>query len=523
MMMPAVDWYRSNILQRILQARQTNPVLNSFIGLVNADNIALQKTASEQRWRAGQEKSGLDGIPFAVKDIFCTSKTFVDDQNRPLRTTCASAMLRHHVSPYTADVVTQLGDGMGMILVGKTNMDEFAMGSFTVNSHFGPCRNPLDLSRSPGGSSGGSAAAVASQIVPIALGSDTGGSIRLPAAYCNLVGFKPSYGVLSRYGMVAHASSLDTVGLLCNGIDTLQTFWASFMHNFNLAVSDPLSPMRDSWQVRDSTCGHVPSSSTISGSPILRIGILDRKSPQASPQDEYWDGLHHLALVSRDFAQLIPVELPWLEQCVSAYYIISSIEAASCLSRFNGLCYERDVADEDKDKEKGKSMSPMSFHDFACQTRTRSLGKEVQRRILLGTYLASSRGPDDTSPTSDQLARNFRYQIQRAWDDLFIQNSLDAIVIPSCVSPPPYIDQLLQSTTDNYWSKPDHHWMQDIWTVPANLLGVPALTMPISYIHHRIDSSFPALHPSWQWMARRGNDEALIRISKQIHDRMNGP
>lgn len=487
--MLGTEWYRDRVLQCLSRARSTNEALNAFISIVQHNQVEKQADISHTRWNTTSQKSIFDGVPFVSKDIFCTDSTFLDEYNKPLGTTCGSLLLKNHVSPYTADILHYMTNSLGMILLGKANMDEFGMGSFGIHSHFGPCRNPLDIELSPGGSSSGSAAAVSCDIVPIALGSDTGGSVRLPAAYCNIVGFKPSYGRLSRYGMVSHASSLDTVGILCKDLYFLNSIWP-LLANAN--------------EIRDNTITS-PKPPKIKSHDIPRIGIIQECHANEMLSHEGSRNTYIMAIskLQKD-AQIIQISIPWISICIASYYIISTVEAASCLSRFNGLCYPKDQ----------EIRNVQSFYDLACEIRTKGFGNEVKRRILLGTFLSST----DQHSSFYNMACKFRSYIQKEWNTIFDRYQLDAIVIPTCSNPPPKISDLCKEENHGYWSKVENHWIQDTLTVPANLLGIPSISVPISH-YMKVD---PSLYSSWQWMGNRGNDEELLETIIAIHSYSNG-
>ncbi|HEX4481213.1 MAG TPA: amidase family protein, partial [Rudaea sp.] len=325
-----------------LAAAKTHADLNAF--------ITLDETATI---RAPVESSSLlAGIPFAHKDIFCTDG---------IRTTCASRMLEHFVPPYDATVVDKLA-ASGAVCIGKTNMDEFAMGSSNENSHFGAVRNPWDRTRVPGGSSGGSAAAVAAGIVPFATGTDTGGSIRQPAAFCGITGLKPTYGRVSRFGMIAFASSLDCGGVLARSADDCAHVFAA------MAGHDS----------RDATSANRPIDDYVGAleHPLrgVRIGVA---------KNYFGEGVEngvatHVHAALRELeklgAVLIDIELPHAALAIPAYYVIAPAEASSNLARYDGVRFGYRCAE------------PKSLDDLYTRTRTEGFGAEVKRRILVGTY-----------------------------------------------------------------------------------------------------------------------------------------
>ncbi|MBT8148478.1 MAG: aspartyl/glutamyl-tRNA amidotransferase subunit A, partial [Gammaproteobacteria bacterium] len=340
-----------HFLQRITQH---DGELNSFIS-VDADSALAQADAADAR-RAGGEDTALLGIPVAQKDIFCT---------RGVRTSCGSKMLDNFVPPYDATVISKMNDA-GAIMLGKTNMDEFAMGSSNETSYYGAVKNPWNTRTVPGGSSGGSAAAVAARLAPAASGTDTGGSIRQPAALCGITGLKPTYGRVSRYGMIAFASSLDQGGPM-----TRSAADAAIMLNA-MAGHDP----------QDSTSAQVPGSdfSAQLAQPIkgLRIGLPKEYFDQrlnTAMADTVHAALQQLTALG---AELVDIELPNSALSVPAYYVIAPAEASSNLSRFDGVRYGYRCAE------------PVDLEDMYTRTRSEGFGDEVKRRILVGTYALSA-------------------------------------------------------------------------------------------------------------------------------------
>jgi len=393
-----------------------------------------QVFAAEARRRARALESGapqgpLWGIPYVAKEILST---------RTGRTTCGSRFLEHYESPFDATVIERL-DAAGAILLGKSNMDEFAMGSSTENSAFGPTRNPWDASRVPGGSSGGSAAAVAADFVGFGLGSDTGGSIRLPASFCGVVGLKPTYGRVSRYGLVAFASSLDQIGPLAKSVgDAALVFACIAGHDRRDSTSLPLAPP-----------AHAGLGEPLPG---LRVGV---------PRDWLGDGLD--AAVRHDFdrvlerlrdagAVLVDVQLPHASHGVASYYVVATAEAASNLARFDGVRYTR------------RAGAASDLATLFETSRREGFGDEVKRRILLGTFVLSS-GYYDAYYLRAQKVRTL---LRRDFDAAFAR--CDIIAVPAASTPP---FRLGEKTSD-----PLQMYLSDIFTVPANLAGLPAISVP---------------------------------------------
>ncbi len=404
---------------------------------------AIREAAlSDQRRQGGVLRSKLDGLPYVLKDIFCTEG---------VTTTCGSKYLEHFIPPYTATIVERL-QAAGMILIGKTNLDEFAMGGSTETSIFGTARNPWDLARTVGGSSGGSAAAVAARMAPMAIGSDTGGSIRQPASYCGVCGLKPTYGRLSRYGLVAFASSLDTVGLFAQSVKDLAYVYPI------LAGHDP----------RDSTSVKLPPPEAIAfQAPVhngYRIGVVR----------EYLDhsGLDHqvrmriesaIEAMRTAGAEIVELSLPHSHHGVPTYYIIAPSEASSNLSRFDGAHYGHRAQTPAKGTTPSTSgHSPLI--DMYCRSRGEGFGKEVKRRIMLGTYTLSS-GYYDAYYLKAQRVRRL---IRRDYDEAF--SKVDVLLGPTTPGPAFRIGEKL--------SDPVQMYLEDWYTVGANLAGIPAISIP---------------------------------------------
>jgi aspartyl-tRNA(Asn)/glutamyl-tRNA(Gln) amidotransferase subunit A len=393
---------------------------------------ARQAAARVDARIAAGERLPLAGVPLAVKDNMCLTGT---------RTTAGSKILEHWVAPYTATAVARLLDA-GCVPVGKTNMDEFAMGSSCENSALGVTRNPYDLSRVPGGSSGGSAAAVAAHEAAIGIGSDTGGSIREPAAFCNLVGFKPTYGRVSRYGLIAFASSLDQIGPFGRTVeDCALTYDAMGGHDpmDSTSIDRPL----------ETTAAHLRSD--LSG---VRIGIVKQFATSALGAEI--DAVY--AQAYRDLkalgATLVEVELPTADYGLATYYLIAPAECSSNLARFDGVRY-------------GLRIDGPDVNDMYERTRAAGFGPEVKRRILIGTYALSS-GYYDAYYVRAQKARTLIAQdFERAFA------SCDLIACPAASSP---------AFTFNAKSDPYSMYLMDYYTIPMSLAGLPALSIPCGWV-----------------------------------------
>ncbi|MXY53332.1 MAG: Asp-tRNA(Asn)/Glu-tRNA(Gln) amidotransferase subunit GatA [Gammaproteobacteria bacterium] len=401
--------------------------LNAFVSTCPERALARAEAADRRIAKEGQ--TALVGLPFAHKDIFCV---------QGLPTTCASNMLADFVAPYDATVAARM-DAAGAVLVGKTNMDEFAMGSSSETGHLGSVRNPWDTGRVAGGSSGGSAAAVAAGLVPAATGTDTGGSIRQPAAFCGVSGLKPTYGRVSRYGMIAFASSLDQGGPMARTAEDLRLL---------LACMEGRDP-------RDSTSADVPPTAAEATPRPLRIGI----------PGEYWDALGTDMGTALDAARrgieglghnLAAVSLPHTRAAVAAYYVISSAEASTNLSRYDGVRYGH------------RASAPKDLEDLYRRSRSEGFGDEVKRRILTGAYTLSVGYYD----AYYQKAQRVRRLIRQDFLDAFA--SVDAILAPVTPTPAFELDAMQADPTDMY--------RQDAFTVPASLAGLPALSVPCGQI-----------------------------------------
>jgi aspartyl-tRNA(Asn)/glutamyl-tRNA(Gln) amidotransferase subunit A len=405
--------------------------LNAFI-TVDPEKSLAQARAADDRIARG-EAGPLTGIPVAHKDIFCAQGWL---------TTCASKMLANFVAPYDAHVIEQF-NAAGAVLLGKTNMDEFAMGSSSENSHYGPVRNPWETARVPGGSSGGSAAAVAARLAPCATGTDTGGSIRQPAALCGISGIKPTYGQVSRYGMIAFASSLDQGGAFARSAEDLAILLGA-MAGFDARDSTSLDRPKEDY-AREL------------GRPLdgLRIGL---------PREYFGEGLDAdvraavegaIAELRRLGATTLEVTLPNTALAVPAYYVIAPAEASSNLSRFDGVRYGYRAPEYD------------DLVDMYCRTRAQGFGAEVKRRILVGTYVLSH-GYYDAYYLQAQRVRRL---IARDFVEAF--RRCDVIAGPTAPSVAFRIGERV--------SDPVKMYLSDIYTIPANLAGLPAMSIPCGF------------------------------------------
>jgi aspartyl-tRNA(Asn)/glutamyl-tRNA(Gln) amidotransferase subunit A len=420
-------------LGRIARAQ---PALNAFITVDEEGALAAARAADETLARG--TASPLTGVPIAHKDVLMTAG---------LRTTCASRMLEHFVAPYDAHVVARLRDA-GTVLVGKTNMDEFAMGSSNENSYFGPVRNPWNPACVPGGSSGGSAAAVAADLVPAATGTDTGGSIRQPAALSGVTGLKPTYGVCSRYGLVAFASSLDTPGAFARDAEGCALMLGA------MAGHDPRDSTSLDRPVEDYTrLLRAPAS----GKPLAGIRIGRPRQYAGEGIDAEVAAAVDTALGELEVlgAAIVPVDLPRVAHAVPVYYVIAPAEASSNLSRFDGVRYGH----------RAERYSDLT--DMYCRTRAEGFGAEVKRRILVGTYVLSHGYYDAYYLKAQQVRRLIADDFARAL------GGCDAIAGPTS----PTAAFPIGAKADD----PVQMYLNDIFTIAANLTGMPALSLPCGF------------------------------------------
>ena len=407
--------------------------LNSFITLTEEQALAAA-TLADQQIAAG--KAGpLTGIPIAQKDIFCTQGVL---------TTCGSNMLNNFISPYDATVIKNFKQA-GTIMLGKTNMDEFAMGSSNETSFYGPVRNPWDIERVPGGSSGGSAAAVAAYLAPGSTGTDTGGSIRQPAALCNITGLKPTYGRVSRFGMIAFASSLDQGGPFAKtaeDVAMLLNVMAGFDPNDSTSVDHPVPDYTKN--LNDSLAG-------------LRIGV---------PKEFFGEGLdpevgkliqNAIKEYEKLGATLHEISLPNSSLSIPAYYIVAPAECSSNLSRFDGVRYGH------------RASNPVDLEDLYKRSRSEGFGDEVKRRIMLGTYALSAGYYDAYYLKAQQI----RCLIKQDFDEAF--KNVDVIMGPTA---PTTAFKLGEKTDD-----PLSMYLSDIYTIAVNLAGLPGMSIPAGFVN----------------------------------------
>ena len=439
--------------------------VKAFITVVPQETLYgyVEALLKEQKERISTMR--LFGVPIAVKDNISTKE---------IRTTCASRMLENYIPPYNATVIERIIREGGLI-IGKTNMDEFAMGSTTETSAFFPTRNPWDLSRVPGGSSGGSAAALAAGEAPLALGSDTGGSIRNPAAFCGIYGLKPTYGLVSRYGLIAYASSMDQIGPMARNTIDLALMLSV------IAGHDP----------RDSTSLPVPPKDYVavlkeldSKEPKLKIGIIKELFEVA--EEEVRKVAFKAVDILCSYHECTTISLPYRTEVVAAYYIIAMAEASSNLARFDGVRYGLKVGFENR-----------GWRDVYTEVRTKGFGYEVKKRIALGTYVLSV-GYRDMYYIR---ALKFRRILKETFDSIF--KHVDAVVSPTMPILPPKLGEFAKDPIKMY--------MADINTVIANLIGAPAISIPVGFYNN--------LPVAIQIMSKPLTEDILLYLSLQLERR----
>ena len=412
-----------------------NPEINAYI-TVDAEKSLAQAKAADDLFASGNA-TPLTGIPLAQKDIFCAKGWL---------TTCGSRMLDNFISPYDATVIERF-NAAGAVILGKTNMDEFAMGSSNENSYFGAVKNPWDTARVPGGSSGGSAAAVAALMAPAATGTDTGGSIRQPAALCNLTGLKPTYGVVSRYGMIAYASSLDQGGPMARSAEDCALL-LNAMASFDERDSTSLDRPREDY-ARDLD---KPLAGLKIGLPKEFFGASERAgcSPEVMQLVEA-----AIAEYRKLGAETVEVSLPNMELSIASYYVIAPAEASSNLSRFDGVRYGY------------RAPEYADLDDMYAKSRTQGFGTEVKRRILIGTYVLSHGYYDAYYLQAQRIRRLIANDFVEAF------KQCDVIMGPTS---PSTAFRLGEKASD-----PVQMYLSDIYTIAVNLAGLPGMSIPCGF------------------------------------------
>ncbi len=452
----------------IERAERLNPRLNVFLHFDAQRAIEQARTVDEKR-RNGHPLGALAGVPVALKDVLCT---------RGEPTTCGSRMLKDFRPPYDATVVTKLRQADAVIL-GKTNMDEFAMGSSTENSAYGPTRNPWDTERIPGGSSGGSAAAVAADLAPLSLGSDTGGSIRQPAALCGILGLKPTYGRVSRYGLIAFASSLDQIGPFTHDVAD-----AALLMRV-ISGKDPMDATSVDHPVPDylGTLDTPPSS--------LRIGVVKEFAGEgldpevASAIDEA------LKVYKAAGATVKDVSLPHSRYGVAAYYLVAPAECSSNLARYDGTIFGHRAADFSPTTPEEAELPPLIRMMMA--SRAEGFGAEVKRRIMLGTFALSAGYADQYYTQALKVRRLIRNDFDKAFQEV------DVLIGPTT---PTAAFKLGEKTSD-----PLAMYLSDIYTITTNLAGIPGLSIPCGLTKSGLPIGLQLLAPAFA-------EESLFRVAR---------
>jgi aspartyl-tRNA(Asn)/glutamyl-tRNA(Gln) amidotransferase subunit A len=450
----AVEVTRS-ALERIAAA---NPALNAF-NHVAAERALDRAAALDRRRGAGESLGPLGGVPIALKDNLCV---------RGMRTTASSRILDTFHPPYDATVVQRL-EAAGAVIVGKTNCDEFAMGSSNENSAYGPVRNPWNLETTPGGSSGGSAAAVAARCVPLSLGSDTGGSIRQPASFCGVVGLKPTYGRVSRYGLLAFASSLDQIGPFARTVADAALALSVIAGGDGYDATSSPAPVPD---YGAALTGQIKG---------VRIGV-----PRAFVADGVDEGVRRaydaaLDTLREQGATLVDIELPHAKLAIPVYYLVATAEASSNLARYDGVKYGyRSTAAKDS-----------SLRMMYSKTRDEGFGAEVKRRIMLGTYVLSAGYYDAFYLKALQVRTLLRRDYERAFE------SVDVVAMPTSPIPP---FRLGEKTAD-----PLQMYLADVFTVSVNLAGLPGVNVPCGFTDN--------LPVGFQLIGRMFDEAMILRVA----------
>ena len=436
---------------------------------LDKDGALAQAEAADQRRAAGESLGSLDGIPIGLKDV-------ISVKDRPL--TCSSKILENFVSPYDATSTTKLKDA-GAVLFGRLNMDEFAMGSSTENSAFKTSFNPWDLERVAGGSSGGSAAAVSSGSVPVSLGSDTGGSIRQPASFCGVVGMKPTYGRVSRFGLVAYASSLDQIGPFGRSVNDVATVLQS------IAGHDPKDSTSIEQDVPDYVGGLEPNKGP------WKLGV---------PKEYFGEGLDPEVKDSVQKAidwyadqgcEIHEVSMPNMDLAIAVYYIIATAEASSNLARFDGVRYTH------------RSKDAEDAVDLYFKSRAEGFGEEVKRRIILGTYVLSSGYYDAYYLRAQKVRTLIRQDFMKAYEEV------DALLTPTS----PFVSFKAGEKSED----PLQMYLADIYTISANLAGIPGISLPCGLNSQGLPVGLQILGKPFG----EGDLLAIANAYEQAHDHAN--
>ncbi|CAO3696735.1 unnamed protein product [Umbelopsis ramanniana] len=484
--------------------------INAYISVEDKDYLQQQASEAQTRWFKGQAKSVVDGVPIAIKDNICTER---------MQTTCGSKMLEGFESPYDATVVKLLRDA-GAVIVAKCNLDQFGMGSHNVHSHFGHVNNPKNTDghfhfsleslpshqRSAGGSSGGSAAAVAADLCFAALGSDTGGSVRLPASYCGIVGFKPSYGRISRRGLIAYANSLDTIGILAKDTHDAELIYDLLSKYDKQDPTSMLPSMRERIEQEYADYYDTVDPDSLQG---VRIGVPQEyrvKELDESIMEIWRTGIEKLQKLG---ATIVPISLPNTQYALPAYYILALAEASSNMARYDGMRYGHTAE---------KTTSDLLYAD----ARTEGLGAEVKRRIMMGTFALSAGHYEDHFLPAQKIRRLVQIDFNNVFcmpnpllddavADLKNTSKVHAIITPGAISTAPLISKCIPEVDD-----PTQHtnvksvdgFIDDVMTVPASLAGIPAITVPAG------KSTVDGWPVGLQLLAQYGDEKTLLHVAK---------
>ena len=435
-------------------ASLSESIIHAHLKLFQDEATAASKL-SDERYIKGNPLSDVDGIPIAIKDN-------INLKNH--ETTCSSKMLSNYVSPYDATVITKLRNS-GVVFTGKTNLDEFAMGSSTENSAFGPTKNPWNPEHVPGGSSGGSAAVVSVGSAIASLGSDTGGSIRQPASFCGVVGFKPTYGTVSRYGLVAFASSLDQIGPITNSVED-----AKILYN-SIKGHDPL----DATSIKE-------TSVEISTDKNAKVGVIKELMEEGISDESKKEVEKTIKLLEENGNKVVEVSLPLTKMALSIYYLIAPAECSANLSRFDGVRY-------------GIREAGGTSYEMMENTRAEGFGEEVKKRILLGTY-ALSAGYYDAYYGQALKARS---AITKDFENIF--KEVDYLISPTTPTPAFKFGEKTENPLEMY--------MSDLCTIPANLAGIPAISIPSGLSKQDMPLSIQLMSPA-------RTDSSLLEFSESI-------
>ena len=435
-------------------ASLSESIIHAHLKLFQEEGIEASKL-SDERFAEGKQLSDLDGIPIAIKDN-------INLKNH--ETTCSSKILSNYVSPYDATVITKLRNS-GVVFTGKTNLDEFAMGSSTENSAFGPTKNPWNPEHVPGGSSGGSAAVVSVGSALASLGSDTGGSIRQPASFCGVVGFKPTYGTVSRYGLVAFASSLDQIGPITNSVQDAKIIFNSIKGH------DPL----DATSIQDTSI-EIPEDKT------AKVGVIKELMEDGISDESKNEVEKTIKLLEEQGNKVVEVSLPLTKMALSIYYLIAPAECSANLSRLDGVRY-------------GSRESGETSYEMIENTRAEGFGEEVKKRILLGTY-ALSAGYYDAYYGQALKARSL---ITKDFDNIF--QEVDYLISPTTPTPAFKFGEKTENPLEMY--------MSDLCTIPANLAGLPAISIPTGLSNQNMPLSIQLMSPA-------RTDSSLLKFSEKL-------